>query len=138
MGKNSIPLHREFGLNPTIAVSHCPLCGKKQDEGILLPGAKCKEKAPMYTEVPGKPCDNCKEMMKQGVVIVSVRDGTDHDNPYRTGRIFCVREEAVKKMLGEIPAKRACFIEDSALDKMGFPPLKKLQQHPKEEEAARS
>lgn len=87
----------------------------------------------MHMEVPGKPCDNCKEMMKQGVVIISVKDGTDHDNPYRTGRIFCVRDEAVKKMLGEIPPKRACFIEDSMLDTMGFPPLTKLQPKEKEE-----
>jgi hypothetical protein len=114
----NIRLHKEHGVNPTI--SQCPLCGGDKNEVVLL-GSACKERAPMRMVVNNEPCDECKEMMKAGILLISVRDGTDQKNPFRTGKKFSIKEEAFERIFGEIPGKRVAFIEDSCLVKLGFP-----------------
>jgi hypothetical protein len=65
--------------------------------------------------------------MAQGVIIISVKDGeTDHDNPYRTGGWWVVKDEAIKKafsgdFLKSVLNKRVMFIEDQFADKFGLP-----------------
>ena len=115
---NRIRLHKEHGLNPTIA--QCFLCGGEKNEVVLL-GSAYKEKAPMRMVIDKEPCDDCRHMSKVGILLISVQDGTDPQNPYRTGRKFSIKEEAFQRIFGQIPDKRAAFIEDSCLDKLGFP-----------------
>ena len=110
-------LHKEHGLNPTIA--QCPLCGKEKNEIALLGGAM-KEQAPMKMVIDDEPCEECKEMMNAGILIISVKDGSDKKNPYRTGLKAAIKEEAFEKIFGEIPKKRVAFIEDGALKKTGI------------------
>ena len=120
----SLRLSKEHGLNPTIPV--CFLCGKEKGEIALL-GASYKGEAPMHMCIDKSPCDKCKEHMKQGIILVGVRDGekkTSPDNPYRTGQFYVITEEAAKRMFGEIPPQRAAFIEESALKQLNFPGMK--------------
>lgn len=118
-----IKLHPKYGLNAVL--DQCPLCGGTNNQIVLL-GAAYKEQAPMKMIVSGEPCDECKMMMKKGVLLISVKDGTDKKNPYRTGRKFCLKWTAAKKIFGEVPEKHVMFIEDGALDKLGFP--KKIEK----------
>lgn len=114
----SIRLHKKYGVNPTI--SQCPLCGGDKNEVVLL-GSACKEEAPMRMVVNNEPCDECKKMMKAGILLISVMDGTDQNNPFRTGKKYSIKAEAFERIFGQIPEKRAAFIEDSCLERLGFP-----------------
>lgn len=114
----SIRLHHEHGLNPTIPV--CFLCGKDKNEIALL-GAAYKEQAPMHMCIDKEPCDECKGLMAQGILLICVQDNTDQSNPYRTGKICVIKEEAAKRLFSTLGNSRAAFIEESAWKKLGLP-----------------
>ena len=115
----SLRLHNKYGVNPTIPT--CYFCGKEKNE-ILLLGAAYKGKPPMHIGVVDKqPCDECKKLMGMGVLLISVRDGESGDNPYRTGHVAVIKEEAAQKIFKEGFKGRVAFIEDSAWTKIGLP-----------------
>jgi hypothetical protein len=119
----SLRLHKKYGVNPTIPT--CFLCGKDKNEIILL-GAAYKEEAPMHMVFDKEPCDKCKEYMKQGIILISVRDGESGDNPYRTGGWVVVKEEALKKVIDDpkLLEKRMMFVPDSAWKILRLPEVK--------------
>jgi hypothetical protein len=53
--------------------------------------------------------------------LVSVRDGTDHDNPYRTGGMCVVKPEAAQRWFDTIGNGRIAFVEDTVWDRIGLP-----------------
>jgi hypothetical protein len=118
MPKDSIRLHSKYGVNPTIPV--CFICGKDKNEVVLL-GAAYKKEAPMHMCLDKEPCEECQKMMKMGVLLVSVQNGTDQNNPYRTGNICVLKQEAAKRLFNNIGDSRVAFIEDEAWDKIGLP-----------------
>lgn len=106
-------LHPRHGLNPS--VEKCFFCG--DDKGVVLFGASCKEEAPRSVVINHEPCKNCQDMLRQGTMLIECRDGEKGDNPYRTGRLWVVKDEAAKRM--KIEGKIA-FIEESMAKHMGF------------------
>ena len=72
---SGIRISPKHGVNPSM--SRCYFCDGEKNELILtgmLPGdAEAPREAVWNTE----PCDQCKEYMKQGVIIISIRDGED-------------------------------------------------------------
>jgi len=79
-----------------------------------------------------EPCDKCKEYMRQGIILISVKDGDASDNPYRTGIWVVIKEDAFKRMpvkpesLREgILQNRVAFIEDSVCSGLGITQLVK-------------
>ena len=65
--------------------------------------------------------------MKKGVILISVRKGSDMDNPYRTGGWVVIKDEAIERMpldddtrAGLLKARKG-FLEDDAWDKLGLP-----------------
>ena len=114
----SIQLHSKYGVNPTIPT--CFFCGKEKNEVALL-GAAYEEEAPMHMVIDKEPCDECKGYMAQGVMLVGVLDGTDHGNPYRTGKICVIKAEAAQRIFPSIGNNRGAFVEDSAWNKIGLP-----------------
>jgi hypothetical protein len=116
----SIRLSSKHGVNPAIPV--CFFCGKDKNEIILAGHLKGDIEAPRKAVWDKKPCDECESYMKQGVMLVSVKDGTDHENPYKTGNIVVIKVEAAEKIFNEsIKGKRFAFVEDFAWDKIGLP-----------------
>lgn len=122
-------LHPEYGLNPTIPT--CFFCGESKNEIVLL-GIKSKaitgsEEAPMRGPVfDHEPCDKCAELMKRGILLISVRDGESGNNPYRTGRLCVIREEAFKRIFFGLPCENAlkcrfAFVEDAVWRAIGLP-----------------
>jgi hypothetical protein len=105
----SIRLSQKHGVNPSI--QKCFICGK--DIGLVLFGKlKDDTEAPKY--VQNGECDKCKEAKKKGVFILAVRDGEIGENPYRTGQLVCVKEEAFRKMCTiEIPAGRLMYMHET-------------------------
>ena len=120
MKKGEIRLHKEFGLNPTMPI--CFVCGEEKGEIALL-GASYKENAPMHMLIDKEPCDKCKGHMKQGIILISVKDGSSGDNPYRTGGWCVVKKEAMLNIINDpkMFEKGMCFVPDSAWKKLGLP-----------------
>ena len=143
----SLRLSPKHGLNPM--VTRCFFCN--EEIGIALLGL-VKEKnswgravrgsdveAPRSGVIDREPCDTCKGYMGQGIILISVRDGEEGDNPYRTGGWVVVTEDAVTRMLqcgdGADPAqvegnaalladvvrRRVCFIPDEVWLIFGLP-----------------
>ena len=98
MGKDSIRLSPKHGVNPSLAV--CYYCGEDQGD-IILPG-----KLPNDAEAPRRavwhkvPCDKCKELMAKGVMVVRVDEEKrpSRGEPYRTGELVVVKDEAVARI----------------------------------------
>jgi hypothetical protein len=117
--EDSIRLHPKHGLNPTIPI--CFFCGRPRNEVVLL-GAAYKDEALMEMCIDKTPCDECKALMKEGVMLISVKNNSDHENPYRTGAIVVVFDEAAREAFGDaVVESRFAFVEDAAWDKLGLP-----------------
>lgn len=101
----SVRISKKYGLNASLQV--CPICGK--DMGIIMFGTSYKDEkgkvaqAPKQISVPGQICDSCKDVIENqhGVFFIEVKDGEGEKhskNPYRTGRITAITEDAVKNI----------------------------------------
>lgn len=126
---NSRRLSRRHGLNP--CVPRCFYCNEDKNE-ILLFGkmqrtARDRDpKAPHGMVVDRKPCEKCQKLMEQGVILVSVRDEEQSNNPYRTGGWVVMKDDAIARILNTTLAKkilctRFAFVPDSAWDMLRLP-----------------
>ena len=121
----NIRLSKKHGLNASL--EQCFLCGK--DKGLILFGQlKDDVEAPRQVCLNQEPCDECKGLMAQGIILISIDEkrSTDKSNPYRTGGWVVIREEFVKKAFPEdiqeqVINKRVCFLPDEVWDHFGLP-----------------
>ena len=134
----SISLHPVHGVNPGLAC--CFICGEPKE--VILFGrmnphkfgekfaALCKDgKAPRTAVYDDFPCEACEGLMKKGIILISVDEHLTDDpkDPYRSGAMAVVKEDAVRKLvhppklLKEILAKRMAFVSDDAWDKLQLP-----------------
>ena len=105
-----------------VGLSNCFLCGEAKE--VIL-DRRLKKSLPHSACYDKEPCSQCKEIMEQGVLFIGVRDGESGDNPFRTGQIIGLKDEAVKKliqepMLSEVLKKRICFVEEEVLMRIGL------------------
>jgi hypothetical protein len=72
---NSIRLSPKHGVNPS--VYQCYYC--HEDIGLILPGMiKGDEQMPFKCGVWNHdPCDKCKNIMKDGIIVISIKNGAD-------------------------------------------------------------
>ena len=121
----SLTLSPTHGVNPAVPV--CYLCQDDKNEVLLTGRLPEDAEAPQHAVWDMAPCDNCKALMKQGLIVISIKDGQsdelalarqDHEaaqslkppaqrgpflpNPYRTGGWWVVREEAISRALKTI------------------------------------
>ena len=67
-----------------------------------------------------EPCNQCKEYMEQGIIIIGVKDNT----PDRTGQFLVVKDIAIEDLLEEgellnnILENRFTFMEETVLKEM--------------------
>lgn len=109
----SIKLSKKHGVNPS--VTRCECCGK--EIGIALFG-RLKGDAEAPREVAMGLCDNCKKVVEQkGLLIIEVRDGETGKNPYRTGRIIGISQQAKERMFNDINSP-ICYMEQSLFSKV--------------------
>lgn len=141
-----IRLSPKYNLNP--AVSLCFYCNEP-GELILLGhlsyvkavnmfgeeiakkchGTRDDLEAPKGVCFSQRPCATCAKHMEEGVIFISVKDDddVDKDNPYRTGNVVVLKEEAVKRIvktkdiLDDVLKKRVAFIPDKVWDLLGLP-----------------
>lgn len=117
---NSIKLSKKHGVNPTIP--KCFVCNEDKNEIILMGRLKDDAEAPKNVCFDNEPCNKCKEHMRKGIIMISVKDGEkDTDNPYRTGGWIVLKEDAFPNMSEEIKRVRMCFVPDSVWDELNLP-----------------
>lgn len=119
-----------------LAKEVCPVCLKESDGPILMNTKLTEHHARKVESLHGQVvgfseefCPECKEHAKEGVFFVGV-DGSkteDMNNPYRTGWLSCVKDEAVKRfmtepMLSQVLKKRMCYIPDEVAMEIGLKP----------------
>lgn len=114
MGKKkekSLKLSPKHGVNPTIM--HCFICGK--DTGLALLGKlKNNEEAPKHMTNPHELCEDCKKQIDAGnKFFLEVKGNSDNDHPERTGRLVCIRGEALPDVKSPIS-----YMEHSVFEKM--------------------
>lgn len=123
---HKILLSKKYGVNPSLMT--CFYCG--EDSGIALFGHLPNDaEAPFRAGViDNVPCSKCKEYMKQGIILISVRNGESGKNPYRTGGWLVLKEEALSQMgiqpqelLDSILKRRVAFIPDDTWAMLGLP-----------------
>ncbi len=106
----------------------CFYCSEDSGD-IILPG-----RLPGDVEAPRKavwthdPCPKCKEYMEQGVMLVCVDEEktTDKKNPWRTGLLTVVRDEAIQRIFDEETSEQLCksrfgFLPEDAWKLIGLP-----------------
>jgi hypothetical protein len=65
--------------------------------------------------------------MRQGIILIGVRDGEQGDNPYRTGNFCVLKEEAVKRAIKDcegILKSRVAFVDETTWEALGLPVVK--------------
>ena len=99
----SIKLSPKHGVNPCMPV--CFFCGDTKNEIALLGriGGKEDLKAPMKAILDYEPCEECKQKLAGGVLLIEVTDYPNMEgqpmiakNAYPTGRYSVVRPEALR------------------------------------------
>lgn len=122
-------LSKEHGVNPSVGI--CYFCGEGKD--VILFGNLSKEKSELLGGHDGKaprsvcldkePCSKCKEWMKQGVILIGVRDGESGDSPFRTGEFHVIRQEAAERIFAgnKILTTKIGFVEQKVLLALGLP-----------------
>jgi hypothetical protein len=124
----SIRLSEKHGVNPS--VEQCFVCLK--DVGVVLFGrlegdAEAPRKVCLGPS--SEPCDECKKLMKQGVILISVDEAKTEDmqNPWRTGGWCVVKDDFIKRVFNppelveHVLARRMAFMPDDAWDALGLP-----------------
>ena len=125
MKEKGIRLSPKHGVNPSLSV--CFYCGA-DDGTVVLPGRlRGDTQAPHKAVWTKEPCPTCREYMRQGIILISVRDGEEGDNPYRTGGFSVVKAEALARLINrqelidDVLRRRVCFVPDAAWAMLGLP-----------------
>lgn len=109
-----ITLSPKHGVNASLL--KCFVCGK--DAGIALCGKLPNdEKAPitMYSDTL---CDKCQSVIdKKGLLIIAIKDGEKGPNPYRTGQIVGITEEAKNRFFKDCNSP-ICYMEETPFNRM--------------------
>lgn len=108
MVKDSITLSKKYGVNPSMQI--CFFCGKSI--GIVLNGKIGKGdkdiEAPKEVVVDYEPCEKCKKIFSQGLLVMGATDHVEDSRPeiqkglYPTGSYFVIKDEAIDNFLNNL------------------------------------
>lgn len=110
-----------------LAIPKCYFCGEDKNV-IIMNKFLTPQSAKKIEECHGKvidtePCDKCKELMKQGVMLIKVKD----DAPdWRLGSLSVIKDEAIKRIFpseqsSTLLKSRAGFIGETLWEQLGLP-----------------
>lgn len=107
----------------------CPVCQKEVDGDIVMNTRLTEHNAKKVEEMHGKvvgikdePCDECKESAPGGVFMIECDESKTEDvnNPWRTGRVVALKEEAFKRIFDTVPPKKVCYVPIGVFEKIGI------------------
>lgn len=124
-----------------VALTRCYFCGEA--DKILL-HQRFGDMSKYDNQVVDKePCPKCADLMKKGVMFIEVREEPKNpeEEPYRTGRLWVLRDEAVSRIFrGEVVdqalKRRAVFIPTVASFRVFGPPEPESPDAPRPVEEA--
>ena len=127
MTKKDLELSPRYGVNA--AIPRCFYCMQDKDHVIFVGRMRTAEsddaEAPRDAYWDKVPCDQCKTLMAVGVMLVGADETLSDDlkNPYRTGNMVVVTEEAFRMMFRDHRAieTRVTFIPHSVWLRLGLP-----------------
>lgn len=121
--------------NVHIGMTRCFFCGEHKD--IIIQKRLTPKPMKAFREaddhvVDYEPCQKCKKMMEIGVILMIYDDEKTNSEevPYRTGKILCVKDEAIKrlvndeKMVEQALKKRAMFFPEKIAKMTGLLDMK--------------
>lgn len=104
-----------------VTLRYCFCCGKDLDIMIFQKKKSYKGEVPRKL-TDGTLCESCAGVVKQnGLLIVSVRDGEGKahpENPYRTGNIRGITEEAKHRIFGDDYNETFTYMEDKSFNQL--------------------
>jgi len=125
-----LQVSEKHGANPLFL--QCFFC--LRDMGVMLMGKieglkdPDPKAPPRVSSSANNPCDSCKKLMKDGVIVITVAEGAGADpfNPQRTGGWLAVSESFIRKVLsGEdlesVLQWRVALISDDVWVSWGLP-----------------
>jgi hypothetical protein len=113
-----------------VALTKCFICGK--DDCIVINTKLTKKHAEEVEKMNGmsiskEPCPECREHMKNGVILISVDEdkSDDMNNPWRTGGWWVIKSDAVgrllkKELADQLLKSRVGFIEHEMAEGIGL------------------
>jgi len=119
-----------------VALTKCYYCG--EGDRIVMNRLLTEHLAKKVKSMHGcvldmEPCPKCTELMKQGVIIITIDpeksgEGWEHEkwpNPHRSGGWFVLRDAAVKRIFpaphaDEALKRRWIFMEHALAEKIGL------------------
>lgn len=107
-----------------VGLSQCFYCGEAKE--VIL-DRRLKDSLPHLAVYDYEPCAECAELMRQGIMLLSVFDNEPAHNPSRSGKMCVVTEDAIRRMVvrpelaDDIIAQRVTFITDTDWAKLGLP-----------------
>ena len=113
-----------------VALIRCFFCGK--DKGLIMNTLLTSKAAKAVKECNGKvidlePCNECKELMRQGVMLFEIEKVPDDPSqrPKRTGRMAVVKDSAFDNFPDEdfkkqVLERRFGFIQSELWELMGL------------------
>ena len=114
-----IPISPKYGVNPSCTI--CFFC--REASGIALFGRmKGDVEAPSAVLIDYEPCNKCKELFKQGSLLLEVDtcphiggqpaiQQQENQKLYPTGRYNVIKKEACKRIFGTIHEKTLLDVE---------------------------
>lgn len=118
----SIKVSPKHGVNPSIPI--CFFCGKEKNEIALLGRLKGDAEAPRNVIIDYEPCDACKEVFKQGILIVGVsskpvisNQPPIQDGLYPTGQHVVATKDFICRIFSKDTAEAVikagkCLVDD--------------------------
>lgn len=98
----------------------CFICGRTYDTGALLLDTRLQKTFERYTVTGHGQCKDCDEKINEGrIALIGVDEEktTNPNNPWRTGELVFLREEAFKKMFNvELPPKKIAFVDKEVVN----------------------
>lgn len=114
-----------------VGMTNCYFCGKSKD---ILIDTRLRDRFPREIGVIDmEPCNDCRSLMEKEIMFICIKNDTPDEemkkkfpNPYRTGAMAVVKEEAAKKFMAEemfesVKKARFCFMSEGAWDLIGLP-----------------
>lgn len=116
-----------------VALVHelCPVCAKEMDGSIFINQKLSEKEAKKVDDMNGKVlwskelCISCKEMKSQGFILIGAVEAKTQDatNPYRSGNVWCVKQEVADQLFAPYPAPASgiAFVDVTVAAQMQLP-----------------
>lgn len=109
----------------------CPVCTKETESSILMNTRLTETDAERVKDMHGsiiwakELCPECMEMKNQGFILIGAveKKTTDATNPYRSGNIWCVKQEVAETLFAPhgAPKSGIAFIDVTVAQQMNLP-----------------